>query len=375
MLMEDAARSLATLRGMLEQVMTERAGWMLDKASVLDRFRSEHGTAWLQNLAFELNASSGAAWASVVFERRLPSLILKVGEFLARLSSSDQAVLVKSDDALGLVNPNPVKGTADYLGRFRSAVLLSATANPSSLFARSIGLSQSAKSYEAAIEPTVTVRTVIDTGTCTRYKLRTPDMFRKISERIAAVIRSTPGGVGVFFPSYSVLGPIFGMVTKLASDRVMVSEAPGMSNDDATDIFERFRSRGDGVIFGVQGGRFSEGEDFEGGAMGSIAVVGMALPPPSPMLYAEFACLKRAGEPESYLMVSRLPALRRAFQAAGRHVRSPGKRGLVFFFDERFGDSAVRALMPSWLRKDFVVGDLTPASIEGLGRAFWSRRP
>ena len=106
--------------------------------------------------------------------------------------------------------------------------------------------------------------------------------------------------------------------------------------------------------------------------MGSIVVVGLALPPPSPMMYAEYACLKRAGERDSYLMLSRLPALRRAFQAAGRHVRKPGKRGLVFFFDERFGSASARELMPSWLRSDLVIGDLSPSSIESFSREFWS---
>jgi Rad3-related DNA helicase len=73
------------------------------------------------------------------------------------------------------------------------------------------------------------------------------------------------------------------------------------------------------------------------------------------------------------MMLSLLPALRRAFQAAGRHVRSPGKRGLVFFFDERFGTQRSQELMPSWLRHDMVVGDLTPGSIESYSREFWSR--
>ena len=162
------------------------------------------------------------------------------------------------------------------------------------------------------------------------------------------------------------------MVSKRVSDRNMVSEAPGLSNDQAQEIFDSFRSSKDSVLFAVQGGRFSEGEDFDGGAMGTVAVVGLALPPPTPMMYAEYACLKRAGEQDSYLMLSRLPALRRAFQAAGRHVRNPGKRGLVFFLDERFGSQAARDLMPSWLRKDMIVGDLTPPSIESFSREFWS---
>jgi Rad3-related DNA helicase len=70
-------------------------------------------------------------------------------------------------------------------------------------------------------------------------------------------------------------------------------------------------------------------------------------------------------------MLSRLPALRRAFQAAGRHVRSPGKRGLVFFLDERFGTAAAVELMPSWLSKDLVIGDLSPDSISSLSHDFW----
>jgi len=372
MLMEQTVLSMKALLQALENVMAESQGWLLDRASVVDRFRSEHGTVWLQNLAFELSASSGAAWGSVVYERRLPSLILRVGEFLTRLSSSTRSVLVKWENILGLVDPNPVEGVAQRLSEFKCAVLLSATVNPSSVFARSVGLDPSKVStFEVSAEPLVAVRTAVDTGTSTRYKLRGPEMYSKISDRVAAVISSTGSGVGVFAPSYSVLDAIFEMVSERVPGRHMVSEAPGMSNEQATEVFDSFMVRDDSVLFAVQGGRFSEGEDFDRGAMGSVVVVGLALPPPSPLLYAEYSCLKRVGEPDSYLMLSRLPALRRAFQAAGRHIRSPGKRGMVFFLDERFSTAAAVDLMPSWLRKDLVVGDLTPDSISSLSREFW----
>jgi len=373
MMMEEAAASLRVLLGTLQEIMTGHGGWLLDRVSVLDRFRDDHGTTWLQNLAFELSASSGAAWGSVTYERKLPSLILRVGEFLVRLSSSTRSVLVKWENTLGLVDPDPVRGLAEYLAQFRSSVLLSATVNPSTVFARSLGLvPESVKTYDTSAEPLVIVKTAVDTGTSTRYKMRTPEMYSKISERVAAVINSTRSGVGVFAPSYSVLGAIYEMVSKRLSNRHMVSEAPGLSSEQAEEVFDAFRSADDSVLFAVQGGRFSEGEDFDGGAMGSIVVVGLALPPPSPMMYAEYACLRRAGEQDSYLMLSRLPALRKAFQAAGRHVRSPGKKGLVFFLDERFGSQVAKDLMPSWLRKDLVVGDMTPGSIEALSREFWS---
>ena len=373
MLMKDASSSLTALMRTFEKVITEHQGWMLDRSSVLQRFREDHGTAWLQNLAFELSASSGAAWGSVIYERKLPSLILRVGEFLVRLSSSSRSVLVKWENSLGLADPDPVSGFGEYLAKFRSSVLLSATVNPSSVFTRSLGLEPGqARAYEAPAEPSVTVRTAIDTGTSTRYKLRTPEMFARIADRVAAVIDSTASGVGVFAPSYSMLGAILEMVSKRVPDRRLVSEAPGMSSEEAEATFDSFRGADASVLFAVQGGRFSEGEDFDGGAMGSIIVIGLALPPPSPMMFAEYARLKRTGEQDSYLMLSRLPALRRAFQAAGRHVRSPGKRGLVFFLDERFGSTAAKDLMPSWLRKDLFVGNLTPASIESISHEFWS---
>lgn len=373
MLMKEAAASLAALLRTLEDVMAEHQGWMLDRPAVLRRFRDDLGTAWLQNLAFELSASSGAAWGSVIYERKLPSLILRVGEFLVRLSSASRSALVRWENTLGLADPDPVSGLGEYLAEFRSSVLLSATVNPSSVFARSLGLEPAkAKAYEAPAEPLVTVRTAVDTGTTTRYKLRTPEMFAKIADRVAAVVDSTDLAVGVFTPSYSVLGAILEMVSKRVRNRRIVSEAPGMTNEQAETVFDSFRSADDSILFAVQGGRFSEGEDFDGGAMGSIVVIGLALPPPSPMIYAEYARLKHTGEQDSYLMLSRLPALRKAFQAAGRHVRSPGKRGLVFFLDERFGSSAAKELMPSWLRKDLFVGNLTPASIESFSREFWS---
>ena len=373
MLMEEAASSLEELHATMTRLMSEHPGWLLDRGAVLERIHDEKGAPWLQNLAFELSASSGAAWGSVVYERKLPSLILRVGGFLLHLSSASDSILVKWENTFGLVDPDPVRGVQEHLFEFRSAVLLSATVNPSSVFARSVGLRpENVATYSASNEPLVTVRTAIDTGTSTRYKQRTPEMYSRISDRVAAVIHSTGSGVGVFAPSYSVLDVIYEMVSKRVPDRNMVSEAPGLSNDKAQEVFDTFRSASDSVLFAVQGGRFSEGEDFDGGAMGTVVVVGLALPPPTPMMYAEYACLKRAGEKDSYLMLSRLPALRRAFQAAGRHVRRPGKRGLVFFLDERFGSQTARDLMPSWLRRDMVVKDLSPGSIESFSRDFWS---
>ncbi len=319
-----------------------------------------------------MNSCSGAAWGSTAYERRLPSLLLRVGEFLARLTSSSESPLVKWERTLGLIDPDPVGNLASYLDEFRSAILISATINPSTVFKRSLGLhGADATTYHVPAEAHVIVRTTIDTGVSTRYKLRSPEMFSKISDKVAAVIQASKTGVGVFAPSYAVLSPIVERVSTKVRGRHIVSEAPGLSSQEAADISDSFRSADDSVLFAVQGVHFSEGEDFSEETMGAVVVVGLSLPPPSPMLYAEYACLKRSGEPESYLMLSRLPAIRKAFQAAGRHIRRPGKRGPVFLLDDRFNSEAVRELMPSWLAKDVIVGNFTSEDLGTFTRGFW----
>ncbi|HME19627.1 MAG TPA: ATP-dependent DNA helicase [Nitrososphaerales archaeon] len=373
--MERAAMSLGDLGGTLRKVMEGTPGWRLDRAGVLEEFRETRGSAWLQNLSYELTACSEAAWGAVAYERRLPSLLLKVGEFLVRLSSSTRGVLVKWERTLALIDPDPVSDLAQYLGRFRSTVLVSATMNPSAVFARSLGLGAAATAtYHVMAEPAVSVMTVIETGVTTKYKSRSPQMYAKIAEKVASVIRATESGVGVFTPSYAVLEPICEMVTRRVEGKLVLAESRGLSNQDAAALFDSLRLHRGSVLFAVQGGRFSEGEDFREDLMGAVVVVGLSLPPPSPMLYAEYACLKRTGEPDSFLMLSRLPALRKAFQAAGRHIRNPGKRGLVFLMDHRFDSEAVRELMPSWMKKDLVSGDFTPEKLGRLTYDFWGSR-
>ncbi|QQG48338.1 MAG: ATP-dependent DNA helicase [archaeon] len=371
LLMEEAATSIRVLKRVLERALSSSSSWLVDRRALLEQFRSERGASWLQNLAHELEACSAAAWGAVVYERRMPSMVLRVGDFLARLSSSDGALLVKWESTLGLIDPDPVKGLEEFFSGFRSSILLSATINPSALFSRSLGLGSGSSTYEVRTEALVTVRTAIDTGVSTRYKARTPEMFARIADKVAGIVSGTETGVGVFVPSYSILGAVSGMVEKRLAGRPVLHEVSGLSSQDAADLFDMFRSVKGSVLFAVQGGRFSEGEDFGEDMMGAVVVIGLCLPPPSPLLYAEYACLKRAGETESFLMLSRLPALRKAFQAAGRHVRRPGKRGLVFFLDERYNSDAVADLMPSWLKKDVVVGDFSPAALEGLSREFW----
>jgi DNA excision repair protein ERCC-2 len=359
--------------------------WLVRKDSFVAAITGDHVKDWLSDLVFELSTNAGVAWYSVATNRNLPTSIIKLGSFLSALLSSlesDDIALVKSESTLFLTDTRPSKRFLGATAGFRSLVLLSATINPSNLFLRSIGLDKAGTIVHSAVTGyKFRIRTVIDRGVTTRFKMRTAGTYSKIAERLAAVCCSAPGGVGVFLPSYSVLDSVAGPLrskVELASSarpRAILVERPGLANEDSEKMMDTFKSSPGCVLLAVQGGRFSEGEDFPGDAMDVSVVVGLPLPPPSPMMYAEYRQMEidRFDKHEAYMVLALLPALRKAFQCAGRHVREPGKVGMVFFMDSRFADQKIVDLMPSWLREDLLIGEFGPEATSSLTRDFFSR--
>ena len=46
------------------------------------------------------------------------------------------------------------------------------------------------------------------------------------------------------------------------------------------------------------------------------------------------------------------PGIQKVVQAAGRVIRTPADRGIVYLIDDRFARPAVRRLLPAWWRVD-----------------------
>jgi len=360
--------------------------WLLSKEQLVSKITANHTKDWLSDIVFELSTNSGVAWYSVATNRNLPASIIKLGGFLSALLSSlgsQDVALVKSDRALFLTDTHPASRFLRATAGFKSLVLLSATIDPQNLFLRSIGLDESSTVvHSATTSYKFRIRTVIDCGVTTRFKMRTAEMYSKIARRIAAVCSSSSGGIGVFLPSYTVLtsvkGPLISEIERAATPqhppRTVIVERPGLTNEDSEEMMGTFKSNHGCVLLAVQGGRFSEGEDFPGDEMDVSIVVGLSLPPPSPTMYAEYRQLEanRFDKHQAYMILSLLPALRKAFQCAGRHVRDPGKVGMVFFMDARFAMKGILELMPSWLRDDLVKGEFGPDAICAVTREFFS---
>ena len=360
--------SLKEVLESLRVLCTKETSWYVDKNRLIERISQSHDATWLPNIAFELSTCSGVAWQSIATGRNLPTSITRVGDFLTALLSSpelEKTIVAKSDRALFLVDTDTPRRFRGFVQGYKSLVLLSATIDPSDLFLKSIGLGQGTQIHKAAPGKTFQVRTIIDVGVTTRFKLRTPAMFHKMTAKISAICSAVQGGIGIFVPSYGILESLHPLLLGVGESRNLLTEARSLSNVEADEMMQSFKSRPGSILLAVQGGRFSEGEDFPGEQMDASIVVGLSLPPPSPTMYAEYT-QSGFSRHDAYLVISLLPAVRKAIQSAGRHMRSPDKRGIVFFLDSRFDDQEILEMFPVWLKQDLHQGDFKPQEIHQI---------
>lgn len=352
--------------------LTSQTGWRVDRNSLLQEITSSHDKSWLPNLALELSTCSGIGWQTVSTGKNLPTSIMKVGMFLRELlSPAPRTCLVKSEDTLSLVQTDPSSEFRRLISGYNSLVLLSATINPFDLFLKSIGLQEGTLVHRTLPNQKFRVRTIVDTGTTTRFKMRTSSTYQRIASKVAAVCKATQGSVGIFVPSYVMLDALKPFLLQTVLGHELLAEKRDLGNSEAEELINSFKSKRGSVLLAVQGARFSEGEDFPGGQMDASIVIGLSLPPPSPIMYAEFS-ESELGRHDTYLLVSLLPAMRKAIQSAGRHMRSPDKKGMVFLLDSRFARPELMEMMPDWLKDDLLKGDFEPKQIESMAREFFS---
>jgi DNA excision repair protein ERCC-2 len=311
--------AISEIGGRATQFCSKSDHWLVRKESFVNAITGSHTKDWLSDRVFELSTNAGVAWYSVATNRNLPTSIIKLGSFLSSLLSSldsDEIALVKSDSTLFLTDARPSRRFLGATAGFRSLILLSATINPSDLFLRSIGLDEASTTVHSAITGyKFRIRTVIDTGVTTRFKMRTAEMYFNITDRVAAVCSSVPGGIGVFLPSYAVLesirNPLRSLLertTAMQPRRTLLIERPGLTNEDSEEMMRTFKSSRGCVLLAVQGGRFSEGEDFPGDEMDVSIVVGLALPPPSPTMFAEYGQMESGSVRQAPSVHGALPA-------------------------------------------------------------------
>jgi DNA excision repair protein ERCC-2 len=206
--------------------------------------------------------------------------------------------------------------------------------------------------------PSEHVLPIISCGVTTEMEKRTPEMYRKIVNRIEEVTDHTPKNTGVFAASFEVLGGLLVGGLKGVIDKPLFCEHRSMSSHENEKMVMEFKAhskRAGAVLLGVQGGRSSEGVDFPGDEMNSVVIVGVPYAEPTPKVKAQIDYFERCfpGRGRDYCYV--LPAMKKASQAAGRPIRTLEDRAALVFLDYRFATGRCKTYLPPWIRDNLKI--------------------
>ena len=240
---------------------------------------------------------------------------------------------------------------ADFLTeRFKAAhsvLLFSATLSPGVYYRDLLGLSEDAR-FTSLPGPFSAEQLKVEftPGISTRQVHREASL-QPIAELIAKQYRERPGHYLAFFSSFKYAKEVSDTLAEQAPDIPQRSQKPGMSPDQRRQFLAEFQKPEGSVAFAVLGGVFSEGIDLPGDQLIGAFVATLGMPP----FDAWHEILKerlqqRFGEGYNYTYL--IPGLQKVAQAAGRVIRTPEDRGVIWLIDDRFLKRPVRGLLPTW---------------------------
>jgi len=201
-----------------------------------------------------------------------------------------------------------------------------------------------------------------------RYEDRTDKMMQRIKDYIETISETVPGNMAVFFTSYYMMNSI---LQNIDIDRTHIIEQRKTRQREILDKICRSQNN---ALFGVMGGKFSEGMDYPNNILKCVVTVGLP--------YATWSIYQKAlinyydsqfpGRGREYAYLT--PAIFRLVQACGRVHRSAQDKGCIIMLDQRVTIPSIKTLLPNYYQKEMK----TLRSPEELGEQiteFWNKHP
>lgn len=279
-----------------------------------------------------------------------------------------------------------------YMQEGEEYTLRTVCLDPAAMLDRRLSLCQSAILFSATLTPLDYYRTVL--GGQEGETLLLPSPFEeeqlcvavmdKISTRftaraesattiataVHAMVEAKMGNYFVFCPSFAYMEEIAHAYHTLYPHVRLLLQKRGANARAREEFLAAFASEPKETLVGfcVTGGVFAEGIDLAGSRLIGAAVIGVAIPQPTPEREAMSAYYEEQYE-QGKQFAYFYPGMNRVLQAAGRVIRTEEDRGTLLLIDDRFGDPLYRSLIPQhWHHLKFV-GDSEAAGL--LFRRFW----
>jgi len=197
-----------------------------------------------------------------------------------------------------------------------------------------------------------------------RFEKRTSKMLEKWKDYVEGISEANEGNMAVFFTSYELMHTVLSLIE---TNRKEIVE---QRKTKRGEVMEQLTMSADNVLFGVMGGKFSEGIDYPGNLLTCVVAVGL---PYATWTVYEKALIgyfsrqfPREGRNYAYLT----PAILRLIQTCGRVHRSSTDKGCIVILDERVTCPSIKQQLPSYFQKEMkIVGSPTDC-VEQI-MSFW----
>ncbi|HXH30860.1 MAG TPA: ATP-dependent DNA helicase [Bacteriovoracaceae bacterium] len=282
-------------------------------------------------------------------------------------SSHDQGestIHITCCDASKLIQPR--------YDNFEHVVAFSATLKPFEYYSQLSGLEGKdlfKKEFESPFN-TCHRKIIVIPQVSTKYSVRAAN-YPKIADTIHRVVQVRPGNYLAFFPSFDFMERTLG-VFELPEGFRLIKQSRNMRSTDVEDILMGLKLQEQPtLLFGVQGGIFSEGVDYAGEMVIGAFIIG----PPLPVFDYQREGMKKYYQTyhkSGFEYAYTFPAMAKAIQAAGRVIRSETDRGLIILMDDRFLEKSFAQTMPSdWFSES--PRELISKSILNDVAEFWKK--
>jgi len=258
--------------------------------------------------------------------------------------------------------------TGPVLQQARGSILMSGFLSPPEVYKDLILYDQSNVNLQEFDSPFPREnRLILAAGdVSSRFEKRTDKMLEKWKDYIEAISEVNEGNIAVFFTSYGLMHTILPLIK---IHRKMIVE---QRKTKRGGVMEQLTESADNVLFGVMGGKFSEGIDYPDNLLTCIIAVGLP--------YATWNVYQKAlinhfnhqfpGKGRTYAYLT--PAILRLIQTCGRVHRSATDKGCIVILDERVTRPGIKEQLPSYYQKEMKIVR-NPADCAEQIKKFWEK--
>ena len=253
------------------------------------------------------------------------------------------------DSVLCLRNVVPAPFLKPRFAAAHTTTLFSATLNPADYVCDLLGVPADTARIEVASPFEATqLRVEVAGGVSTRFRHRSGSLA-PIAALMAEQFARGPGNYLAFFSSFDYLQNVLTALREAHPSIPVWAQSRAMDETAREGFLARFTPSSQGIGFAVLGGAFAEGIDLPGARLIGAFIATLGLPPLNAVNeQIKERMVQMFGTERGHDYTYLYPGVQKVVQAAGRVIRGPDDRGVLFLIDDRYRRPQVQRLLPRW---------------------------